>query len=186
MMLFGLSACMLSPQNGTTRPPSDPIEVGGGVSLTLPALPQFDEALHLSQLITATYGDAPLRIQSELDLGPDQVVAVMSPLGGPPMMTIRWSSAGIGVEKDAALPGALDGRRVLADIVMAYWPVAFVNTHLDDVAVFREDGTRRQLLLGEEVISEITTTQTGDRETVTITNFAQNYDLTIVSKRPKP
>lgn len=152
----------------------------------LPAPPGFPDTIHLSQLITATYDGTPLRVQSELDLGPDAVVAALSPLGGPPVMTIRWTGAGIEIDKSEALPPALDGRRILADIMLAYWPPAVVSAQLSAGTAFSATETQRRVTHNGATMIEIQTVQSDHRETVTIINSAQNYELTIISKRPKP
>lgn len=185
--MLGLSGCISTPAKvPVAAPVTTEIEIGAGARLTLPAKPDYPETLHLSQLITATYDGAPLRVQSELNLGSDLVSAALSPLGGPPVMTIQWTSAGIEVDKGAALPDAVDGRRILADIVLAYWPVDFVQFHLSDGATFSANDGQRVVAANGQAIIEINATQVGDREAVSIANFAQNYELSIVSKRPKP
>lgn len=181
IMLFslGLGGCMtISP----TTHHDEPAAIGGGVQLFFARRPEFPENVQLTQLVSTTRDGQTLRVQGDLVLGPQAVDVAFSVLGGPQVMAIHWSEAGLNVSGSDAVPRGLTGRRVLADIVLAHWPTAYLQQHLSVGAVIAESGGRRTVSVGGAVIVEITTGKSAGRTEITLVNHAQGYEMTIISK----
>ncbi|WP_417514721.1 DUF3261 domain-containing protein [Minwuia sp.] len=164
-----------------TKTDTDLVDIGGGVGLRFPAQPYYPEVTRISQLITTVHDRQQLRFQGDLQLGREAVTAVFSLPGGPPLLTINWTAGGIDVHKTTAVPVGLDGRRVLADIVLSFWPASIIETHLIGGRVADEIGRRTIKCDGDPVI---VIDHKGDaaRTETRLLNLAQGYYLTIVSK----
>ncbi len=180
LMFFIVGCVSVGP---TVSPPvrSEPVDIGGGVVLTFPIRPSYPVEARLSQLITTTHNGQEILVQGDLYLGPDRVMAVFSYPGGPPVLTIRWMRAGMDVIRDSSVPAALDGRRILADIFLANWPILTVQAHLSGEATLVSETGRRIVMLGGRTILEIAISDTSSRTKIALHNHAQGYVLTIVS-----
>lgn len=178
-----LTACISAPTGGPTSEPSAPIHIGGGVRVTLPAAPGYPERVQLAQLISTVRGGRTVTVQSEVRLGPDEVIAVFSLPGGPPAMTIRWRAGGVDIQKEAGVPAELDGARILADIFLTHWPVEAVRAALEAGAV-RATPEGRQITAADGAQVAAMRRERGDgKDVIRLKNTPQGYDLKIISRR---
>lgn len=185
LMLFIVGCVSVAPPDSLPVR-SEPVDIGGGVVLTFPIRPSYPVEARFSQLITTTHNGQAVLVQGDLDLGPDRVMAVFSSPGGPPILTIRWTATGMDVIRDSSIPAALDGRRILADIVLANWPILTVQAHLSGEARLVSEPGRRVVMLDGRTILEIGISDTGSRTKIALHNHAQGYVLNIVSKPVAP
>lgn len=186
VLLLLVTSCASVAPTESLRARAGSVDIGDGVSLTFPVRPSYPAMARFSQLITTEHDGRSVRVQSDLELGPERVTAVFSLLGGPPVLTIYWTAGVMDVTSDNSVPVGLDGRRILADIVLANWPASIVQKHLSRGARLVMKPGRRIVSSGARTIIEIDISDTGDRKIFRLHNHAQGYALIVMSKLGTP
>lgn len=158
-----------------------------GVTLTLPGAQPFGEAASVVQLVQARYGNRHQTFQSAIESGAGQFTVLMTVPSGPRIMRIDWRDGSIAVKKEPIAPTNLSPERILADLMLVYAPSDVLRAALvGGTLVVGDEGVRKLLKDGREVIS--VTRPTGDiwNGRATLTNLAYDYALDIQSQRAVP
>lgn len=155
------------------------VDIGSQTHLVLPSPPSHPGGPPLSQLVSGRYQERRQVFQADLDLGPEQVDVALSIPGGPVMARIRWDSDGVRTDGADAVPAAIEGERILADLFLSRWPVEHVQSSLSAGAVVVQDDGRRVVYEGKRTVIVIETHHAGGIESTMVRNYDYGYDLTI-------
>jgi|GEM_PF-2167278 len=178
LILVGLlAACSLSPPAGGS------VALAPQVSLRLPTSAQSGEAIEAVQLVTASHGGDSFTFEGRLSVNADRLILVTTDGMGRRAMTIRWGNGSLEVEKASWLPAGLPPpANMLADIMLMYWPVEVLRTHVDGASV-EADGTSRSLRRDGAVMVEISGDADPWNGTVSLYNRVWEYRIHVVSSR---
>ncbi len=167
MLATGLSACETMNMPDLTMPdfsmpdvftstPAQTVMLDEGYEFTLPEQPWADDdAIDVTQQVTASWKNADSNetetgtFQARLSLERDHVRIVMIDDLGRRAIDIDWSTDALSVQTADWLPATLDARRMLADIVMVYWPLDVVRDALPGNMSIRETMGERMLRMDD-------------------------------------
>lgn len=141
--VLGLSACetMNLPQVSLpdvfSGDAGHQVALAEGLDFMLPAAPwDEDETIDVAQQVEATWDTQPqsgtAAFQGLINIQPDRARIVMIDDLGRRAIDIDWTPQEIMIQKASWLPQDFDTKRLLADIVMTYWPVDAVKDALPD------------------------------------------------------
>lgn len=86
-----------------------------------------------------------VEFQARFSLHPGTVKIVMLDNLGRRALAIDWKTGKLSIDRASWLPDALNGRRLLADVMMVYWPADMVAAALPDDLTLFDDGTARRI-----------------------------------------
>lgn len=124
-----LAACAAPP------PVLDRVPVAPGVTLALPSPAELGRSVEAAQLVTARHGDDVFVFEGRLSVTPQMLTMVGTDPLGRRALSLRWSGAGLEVERAPWVPESLRAENVLADIVLLYWPEASLAQHLSGAVI---------------------------------------------------
>ncbi|CDK98461.1 conserved protein of unknown function [Magnetospirillum gryphiswaldense MSR-1 v2] len=178
LILVGLlAACSLQP------PAGGPVVLAPQVSLRLPDPASLGETVEAAQLVTASHGGDGFTFEGRLSVNADRLILVTTDGMGRRAMTIRWGNGSLEVDKASWLPASLPPpANMLADIMLMYWPVEVLRTHVDGASV-EADGTSRSLRRDGAVMVEISGDADPWNGSVTLHNRVWEYRIHVVSSR---
>ena len=163
MLATGLSACETMNMPDLTMPdfsmpdvftstPAQTVMLDEGYEFTLPEQPWTDDdAIDVTQQVTANWKNTSSNetetgtFQARISLERDHARIVMIDDLGRRAIDIDWSTDALSVQTADWLPATLDARRMLADIVMVYWPLDVVRDALPRDLSIRETMGERTL-----------------------------------------
>ncbi len=163
ILATGLAACETMNMPDLTMPdfsmpdvftstPAQTVMLDEGYEFTLPEQPWAgDDAIDVTQQVTASWKNTSSNetetgtFQARLSLERDHVRIVMIDDLGRRAIDIDWTTAALSVQTADWLPKTLDARRMLADIVMVYWPLDVVRDALPGTISIRETMGERVL-----------------------------------------
>ncbi|MBI1405484.1 MAG: DUF3261 domain-containing protein [Caulobacter sp.] len=175
-----------------TAPPGPPPPAGvaavarGQTWLSLPRPPGYPGEREMAQSIVANYGPRKAAFDALVSLSPDRVTVIVTAPAGPRVAQIDWTAGGVVTRADGPTPPGFRAENVLADMVMADWPKAALETALAGrLAVWDYPDGRRKLVRDDrELVVEITPPVADADGSVrrTLTNYDFDYSLTIVTR----
>lgn len=145
-----LGACALP--MASPDPTPDRVPVAPGVTFALPPPAGLGRVVEAVQLVTARHGDDVFLFEGRLSVTADAVVMVGTDPLGRRAMSLRWTAAGLEVERADWLPASLHPEHVLADIILLYWPDHAIAGHLTGAVVEAVSDGRRIRRDGKDVI----------------------------------
>tara|TARA_E500000318_G_C3549636_1_gene208310 strand:+ start:393 stop:1028 length:636 start_codon:yes stop_codon:yes gene_type:complete len=139
---IGLSACetMNLPQmplSGVLDKAGHKIVLADGIEFTLPAEPwDENETIDVVQQVKASWNtgnkSGDVSFQGRLNITSERAQIVLIDELGRRAIEIDWTEQDISIQKANWLPEDFDAKRLLADIVMTYWPLDIVEDALPD------------------------------------------------------
>jgi hypothetical protein len=145
-------ACANEPEGPDPFDLEDPfavrLEDWGNFALPTPPWPHHADPIEAMQRIEATLPDGTrLAFQARLSLGPQGATVVLLDDLGRRAVTATWTDLGAHVSQASWLPSWMEGRRMLADLVMVYWPQTLVRSGLPSTLEVEEvQGDRRVIV----------------------------------------
>jgi|AGTN01.2.fsa_nt_gi Protein of unknown function (DUF3261). len=134
--LLIIASAVLGPAACAAPPPDfDRVPVAPGVTLSLPSPAELGRSVEAVQLVTARHGGDVFLFEGRLSVSPQMLTMVGTDPLGRRAMSLRWSPAGLEVERASWLPDGLRPENVLADIVLLYWPDGALARHLAGATV---------------------------------------------------
>lgn len=178
LLLVGLlTACSLPSHSGGA------VALAPQVSLRLPSSAQLGEVVEAVQLVTASHGGDSFTFEGRLSVTSAGLILVTTDGMGRRAMTIRWSNGSLEVDKASWLPASLPPpANMLADIMLMYWPVEVLRTHVDG-ALVEAEGTSRSLRRDGAVMVEISGAADPWNGSVTLHNRVWEYRIQVASSR---
>ncbi|WP_404420655.1 DUF3261 domain-containing protein [Thalassospira australica] len=207
MLATGLSACETMNMPDLSMPdfslpdvftsaPAQTVMLDEGYEFTLPEQPWTnDDAIDVTQQVTANWQTANSSetgtgtFQARLSLERDHARIVMIDDLGRRAIDIDWTPDALSVQTADWLPATLDAKRMLADIVMVYWPLDIVRDALPGNMSIRETMGERMLRMDnsgrayariERPIRDVW------QGVAKLRNERFGYAITIQSKRTEP
>jgi hypothetical protein len=158
--IIGLSACetMNLPQVSLPEVFSGSaghtVALADGLEFTLPAAPwDEDETIDVAQQVEATWNNqtqsGTTTFQGRINIQPDHARIIMIDDLGRRAVEIDWTAQEIIIQKANWLPQGFDAKRLLADIVMTYWPLDIVENSLPDNMSVRDGLGERTIRLDD-------------------------------------
>ena len=145
-----------------TAPPTSPVSARpatGGPDATHPALapPDAVGTRSATQVIHAAYGARSVVLRTVIESAPGRLDVVGVTATGQRVFSAHYDGATIDARKSPFVPDQLDPERVLADMQLALWPLAAVQS------AFRERGLTvtepfagvRRLSRGDALLAEV-------------------------------
>lgn len=83
------------------------------------------------QLVTVSRADKSITVELRLSVKADRMIFVAQDMLGHRLMTVRWSEAGVDVERSPNLPDTVAPAGMLADLVAICWPADAVRRALE-------------------------------------------------------
>ncbi|MBX3479403.1 MAG: DUF3261 domain-containing protein [Caulobacter sp.] len=180
-----LAGCATAP-SGPPPPAGIAAVARGQTWLTLPRPPGYPREREMAQSIVASYGPRKTAFDALVSLSPERVTVIVTAPAGPRVAQIDWTASGVATRTDGPTPPGFRAENVLADMVMAEWPKAALETALGGrLAVWDyPDGRRKLVRDDKELVVEITPPVADADGAVrrTLTNYDFDYSLTIVSR----
>ena len=179
VMLACLAGCTTAPAEhspGTVR-------IGPEMYLSLPRPDELGRELEAAQLVAARYGEQTFLFECRLSATAGRFSFVGLDMLGRRAMSVVWTDSGVTAEKAAWVPQALSPERILADMVLLYWPDAAVQRSLRGAELRSTADGRLLLSQGKEAIRMQYRPLGADRWTgqLTLQNIAWGYELEIQS-----
>lgn len=201
LLAFSVTACSmdyssLSVANPFAISPSHTIVLAPGTRITLPGNPWDNaQSLEATQQVTAQWprkdgeqnsqpGSATFLARISATQG-DVKIAVIDDLGRR-AITIDWTRETLDIVKADWVPDALDPERLLADMVMTYWPTDVVSDTVDDDMIVEETMGQRTLRTRDDgLVFAVIERPIRDpwQGVATLQNQKLGYILTIRSQR---
>ena len=170
MSLALLAACTQMPPRATAAP-----------TLAL-ASPGAQPARSASQIIHAAFGPRAVTLRTAIEIQPDKLSIVGVTATGQRLFDATYDGKAIAARKSALVPDDVDPERVLADVQLALWPLAAVQT------AFRARGLEvsepfagvRRLRRGDVLVAEVHYASADPwMGRLWLVNFEFDYSLTI-------
>ncbi|WP_336083934.1 DUF3261 domain-containing protein [Thalassospira sp. CH_XMU1448-2] len=168
-----------------------------GATLTLPDQPWLeDTVINVIQQVSAKWknptpqsGQDRATFIARIAINADRVkITVLDDLGRR-ALDIDWTENALDITTADWVSGMVDGRRLLADMVMTYWPVDVVRSALGTDLSISETGNKRMIKTQNDgdIFMQINRPD-GDpwQGQATLRNLALGYDLAINSRRMTP
>jgi len=142
-----------------------------------------------SQVIHAVYGARAMTLRTALQIDSAGLKVVGVTATGQRLFTVSYDGAAITADKSAFVPEKLEPARVLADVQLALWPLADVQT------LFRGRGLEvtepfagvRRLTHGDQLIAEVHYASADPwNGRLWFVNFEFDYSLTIDTSTTAP
>jgi len=158
--MIGLSACetMNLPRVALPDVFSDSaghkVALANGLEFTLPAAPwDEDETIDVVQQVEATWNNqaqpGTATFQGRINIQPDRARIVLIDDLGRRAVEIDWTAEEIIIQNANWLPQDFDTKRLIADIVMTYWPLDAVEDALPDNMSVHEGFGERTIRLDD-------------------------------------
>lgn len=112
---------------------------------------------HASQVLYAAFGARAVTLRTALELDAMSLRVVAVTATGQRLFSASWDGQRITADKSPLVPGEVDPARVLADIQLALWPLASVQTAFRAAGLEVSEpfaGTRR-VQRGERLVAEV-------------------------------
>jgi hypothetical protein len=170
--------------------PATPIDpraasLGEGVGLTLPVKPGYPETVAVTHTVVARQAGRTVGFQAALSLSPEAARITLIAPGGPRILTLDWTEAGVAEDRTILTPSGLRGVDVLADIFLCLWPVETVRATLGEGVRLEVDGATRRVIAADRTVVEITSETTEKGATrFTLRNLDRDYALAITADPP--
>jgi len=146
LSLATVTGCRHAPSQAATAASATP-------ALRLPpsALPQ---PLSMQQRLTFVHGERRETVDAmvESDAAGTRLAIHAQ---GQVALRLDWDGKDLKQQRAPWLPAALDGERVLNDLQLVYWPVAAISAALPQGWTLAEEGGRRVLRKGDEVVATV-------------------------------
>ncbi len=150
LLLLLLAACSTpAPAPVGPEPQKVQLDTTHTLRLPMPPAPGFPDPFEVAQTIWGTQPDGTLtRFQARLSVAPALVKAVLLDDLGRRALTLTWGPDTFAIDRAPWLPAEVEGPRMLADLMMVYWPLSIVQAALDPPlsATQSTDGTDRRIL----------------------------------------
>ncbi|WP_286792508.1 DUF3261 domain-containing protein [Thalassospira sp. UBA4513] len=130
------------------------VALADGLEFTLPAAPwDEDETIDVTQQVEATWNNqaqsGTATFQGRINIQPDRARIVLIDDLGRRAVEIDWTAEEIIIQNANWLPQEFDTKRLLADIVMTYWPLDAVEDALPDNMSVHEGFGERTIRLDD-------------------------------------
>ena len=149
------------------------------------APPAALSARSASQVIHAIYGARALTLSTALQLDAAGLKVVGVTATGQRLFTASWDGTQVSAQRSAFVPDNVDPERVLADVQLALWPLAAVQTAFSQAGLTVTEpfaGVRR-LQRGAALIAEVHYASSDPwNGRLWFVNFEFDYSLTIDTK----
>ena len=149
-----LLAASLATGVGCSHAPSHPAPAALAIpALRLPpsALP---EPLALQQRLSFRRGDKHDTVDALVESDGTQTRLVIHAMGQV-ALRLDWDGHELHQQRASWLPSVLDGERVLTDLQLVFWPVPAISAALPQGWSLTEEGGRRVLRRGHEVVASV-------------------------------
>jgi hypothetical protein len=183
-----LTGCVTAPP-GPPPPPGSAAVARDSLYLTLPLPPGFPEEREMAQSVVADYGPRKVAFDALVSLSPDRVIVIVTAPAGPRIARIDWTKDGVAVQTEGPPPPGFRAENVLADLVLANWPKAAVETAINDRLLVWDfaDGRRKLVREGagrRELVIDITAPVADGDGSISrvLTNHDFGYSLTLVTR----
>ncbi|WP_413203973.1 DUF3261 domain-containing protein [Rhodospirillum sp. A1_3_36] len=124
------------------------LEDWGNFALPTPHWPHHAAPIEAMQRIEATSPNGTrIAFQARLSLGPQGAAILLLDDLGRRAITATWTDLGAHVSQASWLPSWVEGRRLLADLVMVYWPQTLVRSGLPSTLDVEEVRGDRRIIL---------------------------------------
>lgn len=159
VLLGGCAAAPVSPETvaagtavGSTAPTADvPPPASTAEAPAIPALPllkvrpsEFGAALQLNQRLRIRRGEERHELDAVLAI--DATSVRLAVVGfGLRLITLGYDGERVDERRHPLLPAAVDGERILRDLVLTYWPLAALRARLPDGWTLDERDAEREL-----------------------------------------
>jgi len=183
-----LTGCVTAPP-GPPPPPGSAAVARNALYLTLPLPPGFPDEREMAQSVVADYGPRKIAFDALVSLSPDRVIVIVTAPAGPRIARIDWTKDGVAVQTEGPPPPGFRAENVLADLVLANWPKAAVESAINNrLLVWDFADGRRKLVRegadGRELVIDITAPVADGDGSVrrVLTNHDFGYSLTLVTR----
>lgn len=136
------------------------------------------------QVLHGAFGDREVQLQSVINANPDEVTVIGVTAMGLRAFTLKYNGKELHEERAAAMPAFVNGRQLLNDVQLAFWPMAALQAALRPAGWEISEpfaGTRRLRRQGR-LIAEV---HYADADPwsgrLWLSNFAYGYSLFIES-----
>ncbi len=138
------------------------------------------ESIEVRQQVTARFHGRTRVMQVALKVAPTDLTLIGLSAIGQRLFTLSWNAGHTTLTSDVDTLNRLDPSRILADLELAYWPVAALQAALDPDLRLEQQGTSRTLWRADELLW-FASSDGPDRwrSALTIYNASQGYRLDI-------
>lgn len=187
LLLAGLllAGCATAPPAGPPPPAGVAAVARDNLYLTLPTPPGYPGEVEMAQSIIAAYGPRKAAFDALVSFSPDKVTVIVTAPAGPRVAQIDWDKDGVRTLTDGATPPGFRAENVLADMVLANWPKAALETALAGrLEVWDYPDGHRRLVRGKELVVDIppAARDADGSSKRTLTNYDFGYTLTIINR----
>lgn len=175
--VLGLACVLLSAC--ATSPPQTPRGEGW------PLLPPSTVAPHrVKQVLHGAFGDREVQLQSVINVTPDELTVVGITALGLRAFTLKYNGTDLQEQRATAMPAAIEGRQLLNDVQLAFWPLSVLQSALRPAGweVSEPQAGTRRLRRQGRLIAEVHYADTDPwNGRLWLSNFVYAYSLFIES-----
>ncbi|HTI88630.1 MAG TPA: DUF3261 domain-containing protein [Alphaproteobacteria bacterium] len=132
--------------------PENVVQVAPKTAIVMPRPRDLARSINAVQHVTAHYGNQTFVFDNRISITPDRVRLVSLDSSGNQAMTITWTSGGVYSEAAAWIPEPLRPEKILADMVILYWPEESVRIALIGGTLHAAPEHRSVVADGQDVI----------------------------------
>jgi hypothetical protein len=173
ILLIWLSGCSNQPHHSQSQTWLD-----RQTAINLPA-PGLDVPMQRHQLLSVVLSDGRYSFQALLQVDEEQLELLALTPTGIRLFSLRYDAAGIHTEQQLSSNHLPPPAQVLADVMLAYWPVAAWEVVLPQDWVLQDQPLQRHLLdaQGRPVVEIEYRMEKNQREPYRLTQQAFDYQL---------
>ncbi len=165
------------------QPQAPTIYLSGLRSIELPLPQELGRTVNLSQQVTVEFEGQVNDMLLVMDVTVDEVnMAALTPFGAR-LFSVTYQPPLIETEVSPLLKKRVKPEYVLADLMLAYWPIEVIHKYLDRAGLSIADNNRetRVISLGNKIIISIEYGAGSDRlrSKVTYHNLKRGYSMTM-------
>ena len=111
----------------------------------------------VAQVVRAQYGTNSLTLMGALEITKSELTLVAVTSYGQRAYTIRYDGRRVSAERAAFVPDSIDSERLLADLQLAYWPLAVLEPawRVAGLKVSEPVPGTRQLWRDQQLVAEV-------------------------------
>jgi hypothetical protein len=183
--LLALTCVLLAP--GCAVNPRAAGPAAASLAHTTLAPPDAPGARNATQIIRAAFGPRAFTLATAIQIDAAGLKVVGLTATGQRLFTVSFDGTAVTADKSLVVPDEMDPKRLLADVQLALWPLAAIESafHANGLTVTEPFSGVRRLSRGDTLVAEVHYASADPWSgRLWLVNFEHGYSLTIDTSTP--